>query len=495
MQYRHSFQEDESPHDSGFSRRIFLGAGAALAAGATLGLAAPAFADPVRQSVLSADPAGLAPFGPIPLDSAVKNGSYGRAVRLAVNQPAGVPQTILATYQGGALYRSADNGHTWTKVGPSPASGFVLQPFLYELPIAFAGFPAGTLLFSCNALGSGSTKIQMYASTDSGVTWQFLSTVATGGGASTTNGATPVWEPFLLLHNGKLICYYSDQRDPNYGQKLSHQTSTDLINWGPVVNDVRGNTYAERPGMTSVAQLPNGQWIMTFEYGQPDDPANPDQNNYTYWVNYRLASDPELFDSSPSIRIIVPGTPPNSSPIVSWSNSGGPNGTIIVTNNDTQDFLINRDLGDPNKWLRLSSPMPAGYSRQTIPLDPAANTAEQGLVFVITGAQYGKSLPPSVGIISAADTLSLAPAAQGRSLAGSAYVYVTVKNTDTVPADITVTTPYGNKTFSGVQPGTAGTAAFNSHAASIPSDSVQVTGTAGSKSFAGSASYAAVGSN
>ena len=58
-----------------------------------------------------------------------------------------------------------------------------------------------------------------------------------GPTADTTNGATPVWEPFLLLHENKLICYYSDQRDPDFGQKLAHQASTDLRTWGPVVND------------------------------------------------------------------------------------------------------------------------------------------------------------------------------------------------------------------------------------------------------------------
>lgn len=39
--------------------------------------------------------------------------------------------------------------------------------------------------------------------------------------------------------NGKLICYYSDQRaNTTHGQKLVHQVSTDLKHWGPVVDDV-----------------------------------------------------------------------------------------------------------------------------------------------------------------------------------------------------------------------------------------------------------------
>lgn len=89
--------------------------------------------------------------------------------------------------------------------------------------------------------------------------------------------------------------------------------------------------------------------------------------------------------------------------MVSWTDSGGPNGTIIVTDNDNQDFFINRDLGNAGKWTRLSSPMPAGYSRFTIPLDGLSSPQNRGLVFVITGGQYGKSAPVEAGIISVDD--------------------------------------------------------------------------------------------
>ncbi|MFF0267421.1 sialidase family protein [Kribbella sp. NPDC004536] len=383
------------------SRRMFLGAGAAVAAG--VGLAGPAFAAPDS-------PGGEVPFGPVVVAGQGGRTSYARAVRLGTSAP-GKSRTLLATYQGGGpgfpVYRSDDDGRTWTKQSSVPAapSGVYLQPYLYELPRAFAGFPKGTLLFACNWLGKnfGSTNIQLYASTDSGITWQFLSTVAQGGPANTTNGATPVWEPFLLLHNDNLICYYSDQRDPNFGQKLAHQTSTDLYTWGPVVDDATGTAYAERPGMTTVARLRGDLWIMTYEFGEPDDPEHPDQNNYSYHVHYRIAKDPESFRFSPDIPLVDPyGYTPNGAPVVTWSQFGGANGTIIVTGNDDQDFLINRNLGDPAAWRRFSSPMPAGYSRFTIPLEGPGDPHNRGLVFVITGAQYGKSGPVEAGIISLA---------------------------------------------------------------------------------------------
>ena len=53
-----------------------------------------------------------------------------------------------------------------------------------------------------------------------------------------------------------VVCYYSDSRDPLHGQKLVHQTTTDLKMWGPVVNDAAFPTYADRPGMTVIAHLP-----------------------------------------------------------------------------------------------------------------------------------------------------------------------------------------------------------------------------------------------
>jgi hypothetical protein len=384
---------------------MLLGTGAA-AAGMAFGLAGPAFAEPGPPT----GPLGEeAPFGPVVVaGQSNSRTSYARAVRISTGAP-GKSRTLLATYQGGGpgfpLYRSDDNGRTWAKqsVVPAAPTGVYLQPCLYELPRAFAGFPKGTLLFSCNWLGTnfGSTNIQLYASTDGGLTWEFLSTVAQGGPADTTNGATPVWEPFLLLHNDNLICYYSDQRDRGFGQKLAHQTSKDLRTWGPVVNDATGTAYAERPGMTTVARLKGDLWIMTYEFGEPDDPANPDQDNYSYLVHYRIAKDPESFRFSPDIPLVDPnGYAPNGAPVVTWSQSGGVNGTIVVTGNDDEDFLINRDLGDPKGWRRFPSPMPPGYSRFTIPLDGPGDPHNRGLVFVITGAQYGESGPVQAGIIS-----------------------------------------------------------------------------------------------
>lgn len=401
---RTSGQEPGQSWDPTFTRRMFLGAGVAVAAGVALGPAGTAFADTAGRG----RPARLAPFGPVLVTDPSVNGSYARAVRLT-SGAAGKSRTMLATYQafgpsGFPLFRSDDDGRTWRSYSSIPVSGVALQPYLYELPRKYAGLPKGALLFACNNFGTfTSTAIQLYVSTDRGLTWKLQSTVATGGAPDTTNGATPVWEPFLLLHEGRLICYYSDQRDPEFGQKLAHQTTRDLKTWGPVVNDATGTAYAERPGMTTIARLRGDLWIMTYEFGEPDDPANPDQDEYSYHVHYRIARDPEEFRFAKDTPLVdQDGGAPNGAPVVSWSDSGGRDGTIIVTGNDDQDLFINRHLGDPRRWTRLSTPIPAGYSRQSIPLDGPGAPHDRGLVFIVTGAQYGESAPIQAGVVSVA---------------------------------------------------------------------------------------------
>ena len=99
------------------------------------------------------------------------------------------------------IYKSKDNGQTWSSFSTVKSSRSDLQmhhPVIYALPEAVGAYPAGTVLVSVNAWNNNSTNIQIYASLNSGLTWEYVSTVAVGGRANTTNGATPVWEPFLL---------------------------------------------------------------------------------------------------------------------------------------------------------------------------------------------------------------------------------------------------------------------------------------------------------
>ena len=264
------------------------------------------------------------------------------------------------------IYVSKDDGYTWTERSrvEDQVNGWGLryQPFLYVLDKPFGGYKAGTILLAGNSIPTdlSKTKIDIYASTDHGKSWEFVSTVASGGEAVPNNGLTPVWEPFLMVYKDKLICFYSDQRDPAYGQKMVHQTTTDLKTWGPVVNDVKYPTYTDRPGMPVVDVLPNGKYIMTYEHGGG---AHGSDTSYNFPVTYKIADSPEEFDSAVGIPLVATnGVIPFGSPYVVWAPVGGKNGTIIVSSHTESDIYINKGLGYGD-WVAVPTPEKAAYSR------------------------------------------------------------------------------------------------------------------------------------
>ncbi|PSN64972.1 glycoside hydrolase family 93 protein [Corynespora cassiicola Philippines] len=270
------------------------------------------------------------------------------------------------------IYKSSDRGYTWKEISRVEDQGFGwglrYQPFLYVLPEPFGGYDAGTVLLSGSSIPTdlSLTQIDLYASTDSGVTWEFVSHIAAGGEARPNNGLTPVWEPFLMLYKDRMICYYSDQREnATYGQKMVHQTSTDLKTWGEVVDDVTYPTYTDRPGMPTVDLLPNGKYIMSYEYG--GGPTN--SNNYQFPVFYKIAEDPTKFGQEEGLPLVATdGTIPTGSPYVVWSPVGGENGTIIVSAHSGGQIYINTGLGS-GPWTKVETPETNHYTRHLRVLD------------------------------------------------------------------------------------------------------------------------------
>jgi hypothetical protein len=306
--------------------------------------------------------------------------------------------TLLATWENYSpepplvylpIYRSCDHGASWKPFSQVHDQvnnwGLRYQPFLYELPRPFGGFPAGTVLAAANSIPTdlSQTQIDVYASTDKGLTWRFVSAVASGGEAVPDNGLTPVWEPFLMMYGDELIVYYSDQGDPRYGQDLVHKTTKDLRTWSDAVIDVSYPVYTARPGMTTVAQLPNGKYIMTYEYG-----GGPGYSSYTFPVYYRIAADPRKFANATGQQIVgQPGdVKPEGSPYVTWSPVGGKDGSILVSSGTNQPIFVNRALGDSTKWEVFAVQQEIAYTRhlRVLRSDPNA--------LLIMGAGH---LPPS----------------------------------------------------------------------------------------------------
>ncbi|EME80756.1 glycoside hydrolase family 93 protein [Pseudocercospora fijiensis CIRAD86] len=284
--------------------------------------------------------------------------------------------TLLATWENYGpnnntfpyfpIYQSTDGGATWSERSRVEDTqngwGLRYQPFLYELPEAIGDYPAGTVLLAGSSIPNdlSQTQIEIYASHDCGSTWEFVSHVAKGGRAIPKNGETPVWEPFLMVYNHELVVYYSDQRDPKHGQKLVHQTTSDLKNFGPVVDDVAYGTYDWRPGMTTVSHLPNGQYILTYEfYGAVEA---------KFAVYYRLSPDPLKFnDAVGHVITATDGTQPDGSPYNVWTPVGGNNGTIFVSAASNSTLFANRDLAAPGSdWIEIDTPEGASYTRSLL---------------------------------------------------------------------------------------------------------------------------------
>ncbi|KXX80384.1 Vacuolar protein sorting/targeting protein 10 [Madurella mycetomatis] len=311
------------------------------------------------------------------------------------------------------IFSSKDGGASWEWISNLTDQvnglGMSAQPAIAELPWAVGKYPAGTVLASGNSWGRNSTNIDLYASKDKGRTWEFVSNVARGSGPSTQNGNPCIWEPYILAHNGTIGVFYSDQRDPLHAQKLAHQKSTDLVTWGPVVNDVAYKTYTDRPGMTVITYIPPlRKWILVYEYpGTPDlNATGGEQWSNTFPVYYRFANSPFEFDNDRGIPIVVKGVQPGSSPYVVWTPVGGVNGTIIVSDNDHSDVFTNSFGGMPDQWEAHATPQMNAYSRAL--LVPRERPKQ---LVILGAARYSRAVhrPLSLSVVDVKELLSRGP--------------------------------------------------------------------------------------
>ncbi|KAL1894606.1 hypothetical protein Cpir12675_003595 [Ceratocystis pirilliformis] len=314
---------------------------------------------------------------------------YARAIQLESG-------AILSTWENYSpepplvhfpIYKSLDSGATWKEISQvhDTVNGWGLryQPDLFQLPARVGKYPAGTIILAGNSIPTdlSKTKLDIYASTDEGVTWEFVSTLGEGGEARPVNGLTPIWEPLVLYIDGAIAIYYSDQRDPSYGQKLVHTTSTNLVDWTPLVDDVHvEGDYESRPGMPALAKMPNGKWIFAYETCRTGDGCN---------VSYRIADTPyTVLDAPGQLLKTTTGATLTSSPAITWSPVGGANGTIILSSGAQAQVFTNQMLGAADAWVARDVPNPSAYSRwvKVMEKDPSK--------LIIVGGGW---LPPANG--------------------------------------------------------------------------------------------------
>ena len=349
---------------------------------------------------------------------------YAVAVRLAHQRPPSADGALLLAFEedgmgGVPLYESRDDGRSWRllrHVTDTTHAGdrrwqLRWQPNLVELDRAAGLLAPGTLLLSANATRSDARgrvveeHLQVYASSDAGRSWRYVSDIVDGAGRPEDPGNGGVWEPDIrVLPDGRLVAYYSSEKHKRegYNQLLAHKVSADGgLTWGAETIDVARPGEVERPGMAVVERTPGGGYLMSYE-----DIDGP--NNGQVFIK---SSPDGLSWGAPADR----GTPvrtlsggwPAASPVVRWFDDGSPRGVLVVAaergggtgDPDGRTLYWNAD-GGRGSWWRMPAPvrkltgnihagwtqalLPSADGRELInitsssspnaPSDPAANT-------------------------------------------------------------------------------------------------------------------------
>ncbi|MFI9842221.1 RICIN domain-containing protein [Nonomuraea sp. NPDC051941] len=349
-----------------------------------------------------------------------------------------VPETGSADKETLPIYKSDDHGTTWQPLSEVKAPAYLSRdpryakytsnwtnPYLYALPQDVGKLRAGTLLLASVVSGDdhyyrehkaadpnwtpsndgdrSDLAIALFASIDEGVTWDVVNVVATGGwqggsagaigrnvaGANTYKQVDPLWEPYLMVHEGKLVCYYSDENDylgfdpvtgvatvdpangtapDSHGQILVHKTWNGRgKEWSAPVVDVAGLTQdmgggktqigGGRPGMTNVVPTTDGKWLLTFEY----------------WgggtnTRYTVSGSPLTFHRGSPAGEAVTSLPVDagSRPLA----TGGspvvirlPDGRLVYNASGSGDVWVNESGRGDGVWKEYQTPLGSGYSR------------------------------------------------------------------------------------------------------------------------------------
>ncbi|WP_142267564.1 RICIN domain-containing protein [Streptomyces sp. SLBN-115] len=349
-----------------------------------------------------------------------------------------VTATGSADRQTLPVYKSDDRGTTWQPLSEVKAPAYLssdpryakytsnwTNPYLYVLPQDVGNLKQGTLLLASVVSGDDhyykehkaadpswtptndgdreDLAIALYSSTDEGATWKVENVVATGGwqggsagavgqniaDANTDHQVDPIWEPYLMVYKGRLVCYYSDENDytgfnattgvptldtandtatDSQGQILAHKTWDGRSPaWSAPVVDVAGLTQnmgggkteigGGRPGMANVVRTTDGKWLLTFEYWGGG--AN---------TRYVLADDPLKFYTGSAT-----GTGVNALPLDAGSHTlaaGGspvlirlPGGRLVYNAAGSGNVWVNDSGRSDSRWKEYRTTSPAGYSR------------------------------------------------------------------------------------------------------------------------------------
>ncbi|ELP63305.1 BNR/Asp-box repeat protein [Streptomyces turgidiscabies Car8] len=348
------------------------------------------------------------------------------------------------------VYKSDDAGTSWQPLSEVKAPAYLstdpkyakytsnwTNPYLYVLPQNVGALKKGTLLLASVVSGDdyyykehkaadpnwtpnndGDRKdlaIALYSSVDEGKSWKVVNVIASAGwqggsagavgqnvaAANTSRQVDPLWEPYLMVYGGKLVCFYSDENDytgfdpvtgvptldpandtatDSHGQILAHRTwDGSGAAWSDPVVDVAGSKQdmgggkteigGGRPGMTNVVATSDGRWLLTFEYWGGG--AN---------TRYVIADNPlKFFRGSPTgmsvgaLPVVAGSKPlsPGGSPVLIRI----PDGRLVYNASNSGDVWVNESGRSDGVWTEYQTTSPAGYSRNLQYVDSTGRVA------------------------------------------------------------------------------------------------------------------------
>ncbi len=302
-----------------------------------------------------------------------KNISCSKIIKLEHSgENNGILLATHETYDGSApgVYRSTDDGKTWelwsnvTDTLNNETIGY--QSYIYELPEAVGEYPAGTLVFGGCTRTDKTTKMVFYISTDAGKNWTTVCNVDEGYGFNDGGWSSDgIWEPVFMYENGRLYCFYSDERDNGTGadhigghnQKLVYKYTTDMKSWSDMYDCTASTDSNLRPGMVTLAKMSNGKWALAYEVCNATSEVG-----CPIYIKYADTLDGWDVDDIGTPVKDEKGGAVGSSPAIAWTPSGGENGILFLMAHHGKnyangcDLLISFDYGET--FVTIESPLP-----------------------------------------------------------------------------------------------------------------------------------------
>lgn len=305
-----------------------------------------------------------------------KESTYPRIVRLQHNGLAnGRLLTSLQTWSGkdgiAVISESTDGGRSFHQLStirdPDAANGRgICCGAFYELPRAVGGLAEGTLLFADTTGFTAPedqrrTKLRLWASTDRGRNWSFVSDIATAA------NRFEIWEPDLrVAADGALVVLYSDETDKHrHDQKIVQTRSYDAKRWTDRRDTVVNDDQRVRPGMPSSLRLPDGRYLLAYEQCNLD-PA------HLCSIFTRTSEDGWNYGDPRAVGTVVrtsDGKYARHTPTISWSPGPGPNGTVLLMSEilvlengqyapGNGNTVLGNDAFGSGDWYEMPAPAP-----------------------------------------------------------------------------------------------------------------------------------------